>query len=148
MHRDFIVALVLIGVFVAMVATRQQFPQALELLLALTRPGATIFLLGSIVGLLYYDYKISALIASVLSIYLLKTLWTTWPRSDDRRLHLEVGRDLARFDPSNSIDLQFANGSVTHNAPHLLVKPWFPELLVFPPSSERQHEMNGSPDNR
>ena len=72
MHRDFIVALVLIGVFVAMVATRQQFPQALELLLALTRPGATILLLGSIVGLLYYDYKISALIASVLSIYLLK----------------------------------------------------------------------------
>ena len=70
-------------------------------------------------------------------------MWVTWPRSDDRRLHLEVNRDQARFDPTTSIDLQFANGTVTHNLPVLLSQPTFPEMLVFPPSSETQAEMNG-----
>ena len=143
MHRDFIVALSLIGVFVAMTAARRQFPHILEIFMHLTRPGATILLLGSVAALYCYKYRSSALIAGLLSVYLLKTIWTTWPRSDDRRLHLEVGRDLARFDATNSIDLQFANGSVTHNLPHLLVQPTFPELLVFPPSAETLHEMNG-----
>ena len=78
-----------------------------------------------------------------MSVYLLKTMWVTWPRSDDRRLHLEVNRDQARFDPTTSIDLQFANGTVTHNLPVLLSQPTFPEMLVFPPSSETQAEMNG-----
>lgn len=143
MSRDFVVALGLIAVFIVLMATRTQVPQVLELLIALTRPGATILMLGSIAVLYHYDYKLSALIAGIMSIYLLKTVWTNWPRDDARRLHLEVGRDNARFDPSNSIDLQFANGSVTHALPHLLVQPFFPEMLVFPPSAETQHEMNG-----
>ena len=100
-------------------------------------------LLGGVAGLYYYDYKVTALITGILSVYLLKTMWTNWVRGDERRLYLEVGRDVARFDPSNSIDLQFANGSVTHNAPSLLVPPYQPEMLVFPPSAETQHMMNG-----
>jgi hypothetical protein len=143
MHRDFIVALSLIGVFVVITATNKVLPNILEFFLLLTRPGATILLLGCVAGLYYYNYRSSALIAGLLSVYLLKTIWTNWVRSDDRRLHLEIGRDQARFDPANSIDLQFANGSVKHNLPHLLVQPTFPDLLVFPPSSKTLQEMNG-----
>ena len=136
-------ALALIGIFAAMLATQTQFPGALEGFLFLGRPLSTALLLGSIVMLWVYKYRASALVAGLLSVYLLKTMWTTWPRSDARRLHLEVGRDQARFDPSNSIDIQFANGTVTHNLPHLLVQPSFPEMLVFPPSEEVQRQMNG-----
>jgi hypothetical protein len=143
MKKDFVGALVLIGVFVVMYATGTQYPEALEALLFLGRPLSTGLILGSVVLLYAYHYRATALVAGLLSVYLLKTMWTTWPRSDDRRLHLEVVRDQARFDPSTSIDLQFANGTVKHNLPVLLVQPSFPEMLVFPPSSETQAEMNG-----
>jgi hypothetical protein len=136
-------ALALIGIFAAMLATQTQFPGALEGFLFLGRPLSTALLLGGIVMMYCYKYHASALVAALLSVYLLKTIWTTWPRSDDRRLHLEIGRDQARFNPANSIDLQFANGTATHNLPVLLVQPSFPEMLVFPPSSETQREMNG-----
>lgn len=143
MKKDLGGALVLIAVFAAMLATQMHFPILLESLLFLGRPLSTALLLGSIVMLWVSKYRASALVAGLLSVYLLKTMWTSWPRSDARRLHLEVGRDQARFDPTTSIDLQFANGTVTHNLPHLLVQPSFPEMLVFPPSSETQVEMNG-----
>ena len=136
-------AIAMIGVFAVVLTMGNIFPQGLEALLFLGRPLSTALLLGGIVMLYCYKYHASALIAGLLSVYLLKTMWTTWPRSDERRLFLEVGRDQARFDPANSIDLQFANGTVTHNLPHLLVQPSFPELLVFPPSAEVQQQMNG-----
>jgi hypothetical protein len=143
MKKDLTGALVLIGIFVIMYATGTQYPDALEALLFLGRPLSTGLILGSVVVLYAYHYRITSLIAGLLSVYLLKTMWTTWPRSDERRLHLEVGRDQARFDPSTSIDLQFANGTVKHSLPVLLSQPIFPELLVFPPSADVQREMNG-----
>jgi len=143
MKKDLTGALVLIGVFVAMYATGTQYPNVLDSLLFLGRPISTGLILGGVMVLYAYGYHASALIAGLLSVYLLKTMWVTWPRSDARRLHLEVGRDQARFDPASSIDLQFANGTVTHNLPVLLVQPHFPEMLVFPPTSETLAEMNG-----
>lgn len=137
-------ALVLIGLFAAMTAVRAQYPTALEGLLLLGRPLSTALITGGVVVLYCYKYHATALVAGLLSVYLLKTMWVTWPRSDARRLHLEVGRDNARFDPATSIDLQFANGSVTHSMPHMISPPAaFPELLVFPPSAEVQRDMNG-----
>jgi hypothetical protein len=58
-------------------------------------------------------------------------------------LHLEVGRDLDRFDPSKSIDLQFGNGTAGFDRPQLRVKPFNPSMLVFPPSDETLKKMNG-----
>jgi len=136
-------AIALIGVFAVILTMGNIFPQGLEVLLLLGRPLSTALLLGGIVMLYCCKYHASALVAGLLSVYLLKTMWTTWPRSDNRRLHLEVGRDQARFDPTTSIDLQFANGTVVHDLPHLLVRPEFPDMLVFPPSSEVQQQMNG-----
>jgi hypothetical protein len=143
MKKDLAGAIVLIAVFAGMLAIGSQFPQGLEMLLFLGRPLSTALLLGSIVVLYCCNLRATALVAGLLSVYLLKTMWSSWPRSDKRRLHLEVGRDQARFDPTTSIDLQFANGTVVHNLPHLLVQPEFPELLVFPPSAEVQRQMNG-----
>jgi hypothetical protein len=143
MKKDLAGAIVLIAVFAGMLAIGSQFPQGLEMLLFLGRPLSTALLLGSIVALYCCNLRATALVAGLLSVYLLKMMWSTWPRSDKRRLHLEVGRDQARFDPTTSIDLQFANGTVVHSLPHLLVKPEFPELLVFPPSAEVQRQMNG-----
>ena len=136
-------AIALIGVFAVVLAMGNIFPFGLELLLLLGRPLSTALMLGGIVLLYVKHYHASALVAGLLSVYLLKMMWSTWPRSDARRLHLEVGRDQARFDPTTSIDLQFANGTVVHDLPHLLVRPEFPEMLVFPPSSETQRDMNG-----
>jgi hypothetical protein len=143
MNKDFVGALVLIGGFAVMMATRTQFPLYLEASLYKTRPVATIMILGGVAALYLYKFHVTALVAGLLSIYLLKTIWVTWPRSDKRRLFLDVSADNARFDPATSIDLQFANGTVTHNLPVLLSKPLFPELLVFPPSAETQQQMNG-----
>lgn len=131
MKKDFVAALILIGVFVTMYATGTQYPEVLDSLLFFGRPVSTALLLGGIVVLYAMKYEATALVAGLLSVYLLKTMWTTWPRSDARRLHLEVNRDLNRFDPATSIDLQFANGTVTHNLPHLLVPPSFPKCWSF-----------------
>jgi len=143
MNKDFVGALALVGVFVVMMATGVQFPLFLEAQLYKTRPVATIIILGGVAALYLYKYHVSALVAGLLSIYLLKTIWVTWPRSYERQVYLDTSADQARFDPATSIDLQFANGTVTHNLPILLSKPLFPELLVFPPSSQTQQEMNG-----
>jgi len=143
MKKDFALALTLVAVFVVLTASRVQFPTVLDGLLYITRPLATVGLLGAVASLYFCKLEVSALVAGLLSIYLLKTLWTNWPKSDARRLHLEVARDQARFNPDNSIDLQFANGTAKHNLPVLLSRPFFPETLVFPPSAQTQHEMNG-----
>jgi hypothetical protein len=143
MNKDFGIALSLISVFAIMLATRTKFPIVLEGYMYKTRPVASIVILGMVAALYLYNLKVSSLVAGLLSIYLLKTLWSNWPRSDARRLHLDIQKDQVRFDPAISIDLQFATGAVKHNLPVLLQKPYFPEMLVFPPSSETQLEMNG-----
>ena len=146
--KDFQIAGIVLVLVFAVLAARLRFPSALNFLANLTRAGATILLLGSVALVYFKGYPITSLMLGVLVVFLLQTVWVGHPRSDEKRLELEVGRDLARFDPSNSIDLQFANGSVKHNLPHLLAAPsgWH-ELLVFPPSSETLEQMCGSPNN-
>ena len=131
-------------VFFIVIGARLRFPSALNALSSISRQGATVLLLGLIALVFHKGYPLTSVVLSVLVVFLLHTLWTGWPRSDEKRLNLEVGRDLARFEEANSIDLQFANGSVKHNVPHLLAMPnAFNELLVFPPSSETLHQMCG-----
>lgn len=144
MTNDFTVALILVGVFLIVSVTRQVSPGILESLLVIGRPGATAVLLGGVVWLYHMRMYLSSLIAGVLAVVVLRALWTSWPRSDARRLAIEVGKDLVRFNPATSIDLQFANGSAKHDAPSMLTKSWNPTMLIFPPSEETLHELNGS----
>jgi hypothetical protein len=126
------------------VVTQKQFShRIMEALLVLTRPGATVLLLGGLVFLYHNGLHYSFLVFSMLSVFLLADIWKHWVSSDARRLMLEIGRDQDRFDPSSSIDIQFANGSVTHAPPSMYAKDGSRTLLVFPPSAETQAEMNG-----
>jgi hypothetical protein len=143
--KDIQYAGIVLVLFMAIVGMRLRFPAALNLLSMLSRPGATIVLLGVVALIFHKGLPITALITAVIVVFLLQTIWKWWPNSDEKRLFLDVGRDLSRFDESNSIDLQFANGTATHNTPYLLEPPvGFNELLVFPPSSETLNQMCGN----
>lgn len=143
MSPDHLYASILIGVGVILSVVKKVSPQIMEWLLMLTRPGATIVLLGGVVLLYVKHLRLSALIASILSVTILRGLWTTWPRSYERSVFLDIGRDHARFDPAKSIDLQFANGTAKHDTPHVFLEPFKGPMLVFPPSPETLAEMSG-----
>jgi hypothetical protein len=134
--------LVLTGLIV-IIMQKQVSSMLLELLLKLSRPGATIFLLGLTAFTFHKGLHYTFLVMAILSVVILKDIWVNWVRSDARRVYLEVGRDNDRFDHSTSIDLQFADGTVKHAPPSLYFKPSSPTLLVFPPSEKTQYEMNG-----
>lgn len=134
----------LLGAFLLVVVTQKQFSSwVLELLLKLTRPGATVGLLALLVFVYHKGLHYTFLSLGLLCVFLLKDLWVQWPNSDARRLLLEVGRDQDRFDHSSSIDLQMADGTVKHAPPSIYGTDFYPKLLVFPPSSATQQEMNG-----
>jgi hypothetical protein len=126
------------------VVTQKQFSHmVLELLLKLTRPGATMALLALLVFVYHKGLHYTFLALALISVFLMKDMWTYWIESDARRLYLEVGRDQDRFDHSSSIDIQMADGTVKHAPPSMYANDWSPKLLVFPPSAETQYEMNG-----
>lgn len=116
----------------------------LELLLTLSRPGSTVLLLGLVVYLYSQGLVYTALVSAIVSVYLLKDLWTNWVVSDARRLHLDVGLDQARFNPNTSVDLQWAEGTAVHDSPNMLHKDRDASpLLLFPPSAETLRNMSG-----
>jgi hypothetical protein len=130
--------------FLLVIVTQKQFSAwVLEILLKLTRPGATIGLLALMVFFYMKHLHYTFLVFGLVLVFLLKDMWTQWSHSDARRLYLEIGRDQDRFDPSSSIDIQMADGTVKHAPPSLYKKDWSPQLLVFPPSKATQFEMNG-----
>jgi hypothetical protein len=135
----------LLVTFLVVTITQKQFSAMfLELLLTLSRPGATILLLGLMAWVYNRGLHYTFLALAILSVFILKDVWSGWVQSDARRLYLEMGRDQDRFDPATSIDLQFANGSVTHFAPKMYGNDNAPSpLLIFPPSAGTQLEMNG-----
>lgn len=144
MNDDRLYALGVMVVFVSVLSRQQFCAWLLELLLKLTRPGATVLLLGLVAYIYSRGLIYTSLALALVFVYLLKDIWTNWVRSDARRLHLDIGRDLARFDPSTSVDLQWANGDATHDKPKILGKDVTSSpLLLFPPSAEVLHQLNG-----
>jgi len=132
--KDSTYALVLFLLFIGVVAFKQFSNGLLEILLILTRPVSTVLLLGVVTYLYTKDYLYTSLILALISVYLLKDLWVTWPRSDARRLHLDVGRDQSRFEAANSIDIQWGSGLAKHDSPNMLESHSAPKMLVYPPS--------------
>lgn len=144
MNNDILYSLGVLALFVSVIANKSFGQNVLEGLLSLTRPGATVLLLVVILYLYIQKLIFTAIAVSVVVMFLLKDVWTNWVRSDARRLYLDVGRDQARFDPMQSIDLQFANGSVTHRKPKMLRKDRdVSPLILYPPSSDTLQEMCG-----
>lgn len=144
MTPDFGLALVsstFLALFVMFPALAEPF---FEFYLSIGREVTTMLLL-SLVAVAYYNgYVYTTLSVALLVVYVLYQTWAVYRRSDKRRLNLDVTKDKARFDPSTSIDLQFANGTAVHDSPNMLAKDKDREnLLVFPPSKDVQHQLNG-----
>lgn len=129
---------------VGIISLKQFSRGLLELLISLTRPGSTVILLGIVAYLYSQGLVYTSLAFGVVSVYLLKDVWTHWVNSDARRLHLDVGLDQARFNPNTSVDLQWANGTAVHDSPNMLhVDKDASPLLLYPPSQETLKSMSG-----
>jgi hypothetical protein len=141
MNKDLAGALFLIGIFVFMVATKTRAPHMLRVMSG-SRQISTVLVLSLLAYLYTKGFHMTAFVGALLSVYLLKTFWTLWPRSYDSEVEVHIAQDRARFDPSTSVDLQFANRTLVHNLPVLLVRPLIHDnLLTFPPSSKTLREM-------
>ena len=140
---DTTVAIGVAGLIVLLICMKQFSFVVMEILLKLPRPVMTCLLFLIPVAFYMKNMVYTALASLVLAVYLIKDVWKAYPASDARRLFLESGRDQTRFDPAKSIDLQFANHSVTHDSPNMLFQPGDATLLIFPPSAETLHEMCG-----
>jgi len=144
MTPDSLIALSLLLVLFGFVVMRMFSLPVLEMLLMLGRPGATVLVLSLVAYAYFKGYLLTALAGALVSVYLLKDLWTEYPASDARRLYLDRLRDTSRFDSTNSIDLQFANGTAVHDSPSMLRKDKDVDpLLVYPPSKAVLKSMSG-----
>lgn len=144
MNNDSLYALSLLGILVGVISSKRFARGLLELLITLTRPGSTVLLLGLVAYLYSQGLVYTSLAAGVISIYLLKDVWTHWVASDERRLHIDIGLDQSRFNPNTSVDLQWADGTVVHDSPNMLHKDRdVNNLLLFPPSPETLATMSG-----
>lgn len=144
MNNDSLYALVVLGLLVGVISAKRFAGGLLELLLTLTRPGSTILLLGLVAYIYSRGLVYTSLAAGVVSVYLLKDVWTYWPASDDRRLQIDVGLDQARFNPNTSVDLQWATGSAVHDSPNMMHKDRdVSDLLLYPPTADTLASMSG-----
>jgi hypothetical protein len=144
MANDTVYALGILAIF-GVVILRQQFTAlTLEVLISLTRPGATVLLLAITLYLYSTGLTYTALAFALLSVYLLQDVWKHWVASDARRLYLDMGRDQARFNASTSVDLQWANRAIVHDSPNMLHKDGdATPLLLYPPSQATLESMSG-----
>lgn len=144
MTNDTLYALGVLVLLVGVISTRSFGGGLLELLLSLTRPGSTVILLSLVAYLYSRGLVYTALATGLVSIYLLKDLWKHWVESDQRRLHIDIGNDQGRFNPSTSVDLQWATGMTVHDSPNMLRKDSdVSPLLVYPPSQDTLRSMSG-----
>jgi len=140
MNKDSLGGIILVLVLLLSISQRKFCEWLLEVLVKLTRPGSTILLLGGCLVLFMKGFYYSALALGLLSILLLKDIWVL---TSARRLYNDVQKDQSRFVASNSIDLQFAQKSITHDSPSMLSPSKSETMLIFPPSSETLREMCG-----
>lgn len=77
-------------------------------------------------------------------MYLLRE-WTVYNTTSERKVYLDTVAVDARFSPSQSIDLQFANKTAHFEAPNMLQPPieQTEPLLAYPPSTQTLMELSG-----
>lgn len=144
MNNDTLYALGILAVLVGVISVKRFASGLLELLISLTRPGSTVLLLGLVAYLYSQGLIYTSLAAGVVSVYLLKDVWTYWVASDERRLQIDIGLDQSRFNPNTSVDLQWANGTAVHDTPNMLHKDRdVSPLLLYPPSEATLASMSG-----
>lgn len=144
MNSDTTYALIVMGLLVGVISAKRFASAFLEMLLTLTRPGATVVLLGTVAYLYSQGLLYTSLAAAIVSVYLLKDVWTHWVASDERRLQIDIGLDQSRFNPNTSVDIQWANGTSVHDSPSMLHNDQDTTgLLLYPPSQATLASMSG-----
>ena len=140
MNKDSFGGLFLVLVLLVSISQRKFCEWLLQLLVKLTKPGSTILLLGGCLVLFMKGYTYTGLALGLLSMFLLKDMWVL---TSARRLYNDIQKDQSRFVASNSIDLQWAEKSITHDSPSMLSSSKSENMLIFPPSTETLQEMCG-----
>lgn len=143
MSRDESYAMLLLAFLIVTIVSKQFGSLLIELMLKMSRPGATVALLALLVYVYTRGLHYTFLMLAIVIVYLLRDIWTSWLNSDARRLYLDKAHDEARFDPASSIDIQMADKTVVHEAPPSFTSRDLSSLLVFPPSAETLADMNG-----
>ena len=138
MKRDLIVAglLVLLGVSCILK------PIDNPIVLAFWNPVGFSGLVILLAGLIYMRWDISALV--LLAVYLYLYSNSQVKHTEERRVEVEKNIDNDRFDPRTSVDIGFADGTITHDSP--IIRGWTKDaspLLTYPPSQATLRSMNG-----
>lgn len=138
MNRDFLVA----GLVALFTASCLYKPIRDPVVLAFWQPPVppTLLILLSLVVYLRMDLTALVLVALYLYLYNNSHVHSL----EERRLAVEKESDDERFNPRTSIDIQFAEGTVTHAPPDILgwTKDVSP-LLVYPPTINVMRSLNG-----
>ena len=138
MNRDFVVA----GLVALFTASCLYKPIRDPVVLAFWQPPVTpaLFIVLALAIYLRLDMTVLVLVSLYLYLYNNSYIQTL----EDRRVIMEKEVDDARFDARTSIDIQFAQGTVTHAPPSILgwAKAASP-LLLFPPSENTLRSLNG-----
>ena len=92
--------------------------------------------------LIFLRWDLSALVLVAVYLYLYNNSQVR--NTEERRVEVERNIDNERFNPRTSVDIGFADGTLTHDPPKMLgwTKDASP-LLLYPPSQETLRAMNG-----
>ena len=138
MNRDVVVA----GLAALFTASCLYKPIRDPVVVAFWKPPVAPALLIVLALAVYLRLDLTALVLVALYLYLYNNSYIQ--TLEDRRVIMEKEVDDARFDGRSSIDIQFAEGSVTHAPPSILgsTKDASP-LLLFPPSEDTLRSLSG-----
>jgi hypothetical protein len=142
MQKDESYALMLFAVLLLLVSQEDINIPVSKFLLELSRPISTALILAALYLVFKQGLHYTFLVLLVISVYLLRELWSTRVLYDSR-LYYDLSRDEARFNPNTSLDIQLATGAV--QLPTSLTRNigYIDNLLIYPPSFETLKELSG-----
>jgi hypothetical protein len=142
METDESYALILFACLLMIVFHEDVSDTVTNFLLQLSRPLSTtviaIALFLSFKCGLHYTF----LILLVISVYILQKIWTN-TITYDSSVQYDISRDQIRFNPSTSLDIQLARGTIK---PPVSINTQLnsqSNMLIYPPSFETLKELSG-----
>jgi hypothetical protein len=142
METDESYALILFACLLMLLSQDDINTSVVKFLLQLTRPVTTAILGLALFVVIKYGLHYTFLLLLVISVYLLQKIWTN-DVTYDSSVQYDIGRDQSRFNPSTSLDLQLATGSIK---PPISLNQYVgstSNLLIYPPSFETLKELSG-----
>ena len=138
MKRDFIVAGLLLLLGLSCMLKPIQHP----VVVAFWHPAGFSGLIILLAVLIFLRWDLSALVLVAVYLYIYNNSHVR--NTEERRVEVERNIDEERFNPHTSVDIGFADGWLTHDAPKMLgwTKDASP-LLLYPPSQDTLRTLSG-----